>query len=81
MNSKFLYDPNQTTFVPDYDKCVSNEACDDQFKKRLHKFKFTQRKALRLAFHDCVNYQTGQGMLEDFYLKGKNLNLNFPAFF
>ena len=57
-NDKYLYDPDLTTVNPDYEKCVSDAACDERFedKKRINMLKFSARKALRLAFHDCVGY-------------------------
>merc|ERR1712018_282144 len=56
-NSKYLYDPDMTTVTPDYSKCVSDQACDQRFAKRLNKLKIGPNKLLRLAFHDCVGYQ------------------------
>ena len=31
-STRYIYDPNMTTVIPDYEKCVSKKACDDQFK-------------------------------------------------
>ena len=55
---KYVYDPKLKTVNPDYEKCISKEACDEQFRngKRLMSFEFTERKAVRLAFHDCLGY-------------------------
>ena len=57
-NDKYLYDPDLITVIPDYEKCVTDAACDERFqdKKRINFLKFSARKALRLAFHDCVGY-------------------------
>ena len=55
-NSKYLYDPLMTTAHPDYDKCVSQQKCEIGFSKRLRMLSYSDRKALRLAFHDCVGY-------------------------
>ena len=57
-NSKYLYDPLMTTVHPDYDKCVSQQKCDKPFRfsKRIRSLMYSDRKALRLAFHDCVGY-------------------------
>ena len=62
-NSKYIYDQNMTTVYPDYDKCVSKEKCDAKFPmgKRLSLLKYSERKALRLIFHDCVGYENNPG--------------------
>ena len=51
-----MYDPNLTTVNPDYDKCAKKQGCDKHFKNRFEKVEYSHRKALRLAFHDCVGY-------------------------
>ena len=57
-NDKYLYDPDLTTVNPPYEKCVSNATCNEEFsnQKRVSQLRFSARKLLRLAFHDCVGY-------------------------
>lgn len=56
-NSKYLYDPDMSTVKPNYDKCKSKAACDEEWEKRFKRLMFNPRKMLRLAFHDCVGYK------------------------
>ena len=59
-SSGYMYDPDLTTVVPPYDECYDKATCDGMMSGRLGQLRFSAKKALRLAFHDCIPYLGGQ---------------------
>jgi hypothetical protein len=61
-SSGYMFDPDLTTVVPPYEECTTKLKCDTimQRSRRLNELAFTARKALRLAFHDCIPYVGGE---------------------
>lgn len=70
--SDFVYDPTNRLTTKDCDKC------DDWVtgEKRKMDYSFTERKAIRLAFHDCVLYEDGTGGCDGCLNFDENINEN-----
>ncbi len=62
VNSQFLYDPDHRLSTPDCDH-PEHFRCYEWTtgETRRSDLSFRERKAIRLAFHDCVPYEDGSG--------------------
>ena len=72
-NTDYVYDPNKRTYTKD---CKSG-LCDTYWRdeKRLSGIAFTERKAIRLSFHDCIPYTDDTGGCDG----GLNFNENLEG--
>ena len=59
-NHDYVYDPNLILSTPNCDTSERSCSCW-QPKSRKRHIPFQERKAVRLAFHDCIPYEDGSG--------------------
>ena len=78
-NAGFIYDPDQRLSIATCEKCDAWTTG----KRRKEDLTFSERKALRLVFHDCTKYKDGtggcDGCLNFDENKDENLGLEFSA--